>query len=320
MSSTTESAKISKTRALDPAHANLNRKRFRKQLVEKLAPVLNDVLYEFYKKAYLLAEDKQRKRSKDPAQAAEPAITWQSIFQKILKEVAEWDAEVLESIVERIKANLPWFREVVRQMIIHEIYVLMSSRHDQATDDIDFSFELPSDKELVHHLLKCVAGRMRGSVSLYDHSVEETQREHNTLRAQDEIERALGPAVDSLVPIADIARKHFSRAQHEREEDAEAERAEPPAEKAVLLQSEDPAELGAAAGADLHPAHVDIVERKETLAAAAANDADAAAQTALQAAEKAQEAADVAAAAAVIDAPPPQKKRQPRRKATIPEF
>lgn len=317
----TESAKLNKSRHLDPTQANLNRKRFRKQLIDALAPVLNAVLYEFYKKAHALAE--HRKES------------WQRVFQAILREVAEWDDDVVESITERVTASLPWFREVVRQMVVQEIYVLMSSRYDRSTDEIDFKFELPANQQLVHNVLVRVCTRMRGSVALYDHTVDEQVRERNTIVAEDEIRKALNGAIDNMVPIAELVRKHFTEhtaaaaaaatATAATTASTEAEAKE--GDTMTLLQSEQPASSDAMVDpAQVHPAHMEIVKRTETLAAAAANDADAAAQQAMQSAHAAQNAADTAAAVVQAGVPlsaapaPALAEKRARRRLKVEEF
>lgn len=316
----TESAK--RGRHLDPTQADLNRKRFRKQLIDALAPVLNDVLYEFYKKAYDLAE--YRRDTGEDSKAS-----WQRVFQEILKEVATWDDDALDSITKRVVQRMPWFREVVRQMVVQEIYVLMSSKYDRGTDEIDFKFELPANQQLVHNLLIRVCTRMRGFVSLYDHTVDEQTREHNTVAAEDEIRKALRSAIDNLVPIAELVRKHFTeKPPKPAADDNKANEELPtPGDTMTLLQSEQPASADATVDPALvHPAHVDIVQRKEVLAAAAANDADAAAQQAMQSAHAAQNAADTAAAVVQSAAPLPaaatqqaQAKRA-RRRLKVDEF
>jgi hypothetical protein len=288
---TVESAKVAKDRQLDPAQASLSSRRFRDQLVQALAPVLNDEIYELYKKAYALAEAENKK--------------WARVFQDILRECGEWDDDYVREITERVVAIVPWFRVVVRQVVVQEIFVMMSTRYDRAVDDVNFEFELPANEQLVHSILKHVCHHMRGYVSLYSHEVDdETVRVHNTGLAEEQIQKALQPAIASIVPIKKIVEAHLTPPPPPPKE-GNAE------EKMTMLQSEQPVSDSAAASSDTpqHPAHVEIVERKEALAAAAANDATVAAQEAMQSAQLAMSAAKEAEEA--VDKKPKKHRRPP---------
>jgi len=267
-----EKTRLSQDKLRSPNEANLNRERFCLQLVEAVAPLLNDELYELYKKAIALG-----KKSKSP---------WQRIFQTMLSECPQWDDDIVQGITDHIVSKVPWFRQVVKQMVIQEIYVLMSSRYDQPTEDINFEFNLPSNLELMRTILIRVCDYMRGFVYLYSHEVGESEMAKNAGKAERKIQLALQRAIVSFVPTSKIVEAHLNPAPPPPKEGTAED-------QMTLLQSEKPESNGAAEVSDTpqSDAHVDI-ERNETLAAAAANDATSAAKTAVQSAQIAMTAAN----------------------------
>lgn len=274
---TVEKARLLKEKLFSANEANLNRERFCLQLVETLAPLLNDELYELYKKAYRLSQQDKS--------------LWQRTFQQMLAECPEWDDEIVADITERMLKKVKWFRQVVRQMVIQEIYVLMSSRYDEPTQDIDFEFSLPSNLELMRSILCRVCNAMRGYVYLYSHEgLTETEMAKNACKAEKKISCALQKAIVSFVPTERIVEAHLNPPLPP-PKDGQAE------DQMVALKSEEPESKGALEVADtpVENTHVDI-ERQEVLAAAAANDATVAAQEAVQSAQVAVTAAKEAEA------------------------
>ena len=126
-------------------------------------------------------------------------------------------------------------RQIIRQMITQQIFLLMSRRYDKVTPTIDVNFELPSNEELIHKLLCGVCRSMQRYVSLYDHRVSEVQRTVNATEAEEQIRAALKRAFLTLVPIEKIVESHLVQTQPPAVEPE-------PNPVAELLESEKPAD------------------------------------------------------------------------------
>lgn len=204
--------------------ADQNYRAFRDQLLHSLAPIFNDYLYSLY----LTATNYAERNRIDPLLA----------MQKILQGCAKFGARSMEPLINDVNQKVPWMRQIIRQMITQQIFLLMSRRYDKVTPTIDVDFELPSNEELIHKLLCGVCRSMQRYVSLYDHRVSEVQRTVNATEAEEQIRVALKRAFLTLVPIEKIVESHLTQTQQEPAASLTVE----PSPVAELLESEKPAD------------------------------------------------------------------------------
>jgi hypothetical protein len=203
--------------------ADQNYRAFRDQLLHSLAPLFNDYLYSLYLTANNYAE---RNRT-------DALLT----MQKILAGCAQFKEQSIAPLTTDVEQKVPWMRQIIRQMIIQQIFLLMSRRYDKTTPTIDVDFELPGNTVLIHKLLCGVCHWMQRYVSLYDHNVPEMKRTANAMQAEEEIRIALKRAFLTLVPIQKIVETHLTQKQQE-----PPEAAHEPDPVAELLESEKPAD------------------------------------------------------------------------------
>ena len=201
--------------------ADQNYRAFSDQLLLSLAPIFNDYLYSLY----LTATNYAERNRIDPMLA----------MQKILQGCAKFGARSMEPLTNDVSQKVPWMRQIIRQMITQQIFLLMSRRYDKVTPTIDVNFELPSNEELIHKLLCGVCRSMQRYVSLYDHRVSEVQRTVNATEAEEQIRAALKRAFLTLVPIEKIVESHLVQTQPPAVEPE-------PNPVAELLESEKPAD------------------------------------------------------------------------------
>ena len=180
------------------ASAQINYETFMGQVIEKLPPVINGSIYDMYKDAWEYCKRKLKDKGKTLR-----------LFQKLLAEVPKWDAQTIKEETDRTMAQLPWLREVLRQMLVARVHILMSVRYDQETSIRDFKFDMPSNEQVVHKFLIRASKYIRGRPSLYNHQIDEIDRETNTMEAEELISKAVKRTISDLVPLEQIVERHL---------------------------------------------------------------------------------------------------------------
>ena len=195
-----------RTRGLvSPTVVRANYDMFMSQLLEAVPSVMNARFYEMYLDAWSYCKNKYP--DADDAARRQETLT---AFQKLLGQVPNWKPERLADETEVMQKELPWLRKVLQQMLIARVSILMSIRDDERTRG-DFEFVMPPDETIVRTFFDRAAKRLRGHAKWYDHTVDEEDREENTMLAEDLIRDSLEKSIPALVPLKNVVHEHLER-------------------------------------------------------------------------------------------------------------
>ena len=196
----TAAAPPAQSQYVDLQDAKLSYGAYKDQTLDKLAPIINQAIYEIWTDAwnYCITEHKS-------------ASQCNKVFQQLLGEVDKWDEDVIHEETERVMNELTWLREVLRQMLSLQVYILMAVRYEQRTQPPDFEFQLPTDQVIVHKIFQRCARHLRGHIDLYNHQVDDGTRAENTLLAEEIIKRCISRVIDELVPLERVVERHFRK-------------------------------------------------------------------------------------------------------------
>ena len=208
---------IVRTVRADTSTVSASHDMFLSQLLESVPVVINERLYEIYLDACDFVEQYQGELSGEEKQRYILRV-----FQQLLGEIKNWDNERVAEESEHLNATIPWLRDVLRQMLAARVSILMSVRDDRLTQN-NFQFVMPSNEKITHMFYTRVAKRIRGKAALYRNDLDESEREYNTLEAQDLIKSVLERSIPALVPLEEVVQTHLIEGRHHDEEELEVE-------------------------------------------------------------------------------------------------
>jgi hypothetical protein len=181
------------------------------ELKQLLPEFLNEQFYELYKSSYEMAV-------RQGTQNGDFENTIVQTFENVLRAIPSWSQTDVEAHIktywtDKHALTIDDLRPVVRQLLVLRVGLLMSVRDDARTH-ANFNFVMPSDTTIVHSLLKRAARGLRINPQLYMHmengkSISERQREKNTFAAEEIIRQSIHGAIQDLVPIHDVVKRHF---------------------------------------------------------------------------------------------------------------
>ena len=178
---------------------------FMGQLLESIPPVMSTRFYDMYCDAWEYVEGSKKYDNLTHEEKQQKTL---SGFQQLLGLVPKWEDERIIEETEFVTSSLPWLREALRQMLIARVSILMSVRSDKRTNG-NFEFAMPDDERIVHTFFIRAARKIRGKAYLYNHDVDEVEREENALIAEDIIKSSLETSIPSLVPLKEVVQTHL---------------------------------------------------------------------------------------------------------------
>ncbi len=196
-----ESKNKKKKNTVSPHDAKTNYQTYEDQFVDTVSQLINDGIHEIYKNAYWYCSEP----------ANQDACTM-DVFHVLLSEVPNWLPYMIKQESKKITTEIPWFREVLRQMIVQKVNIMVSIKLDRATSIDNFFFELPGNDEIIHRFYTQVAKDLLGFIELYDHTADKTQHANNIYRAQEIIRESLKRCIRTLVPMRALVDQHLCNA------------------------------------------------------------------------------------------------------------
>jgi hypothetical protein len=181
---------------------------FMGQLLEATPPVMSSRFYEMYLDAWEYVDRDPKFNTLD---AEEKQTKTLGGFQQLLGQIPKWEEDRITEEATVFIEDLPWMRETLRQMLIARVSILVSCRSDRRTQG-DFEFVMPDNERIVHTFFMRAARKIRGKAYLYNHEVDEIQREDNALLAEDIIRDSLTASIHSLVPLGEVVQSHLIEA------------------------------------------------------------------------------------------------------------
>jgi len=243
-------------RSVDPNVAQVNYQSYMGQVLERLPPVLVESLYDIYGDAVEYCKREKAYSESDRF----------LIFQRLLKEIKEWDDEEIEEETQRVIEIVPWIRSALQQILISQIHILLSVRNDQYVSRPKFTFDMPGDQEIVHRLLISAARKIRPRVALFDHLLDEYQAESNLLVIEEVVRKSIESAIHSLVPLDAIVNTQYGKkkptATRKKRSVAAKKKKEKVSESGSGGEAEADAEATTEEGDEILPSEIDHLEKK----------------------------------------------------------
>jgi hypothetical protein len=167
---------------------------YMQQLCLTLAPAFNQEYYAMYRVA----------ATRDHEHRVE-------VFLKMLNNEQRFcDNPAVAEFIQEIESKTPWLRNMLKQMVTHQIVILMSTKYDKSNTEINVDFELPATFDILKRMFCYTTLKMRAYVGLYDHALSETQRAVNSQLAEKHIKKFITEAFAHVVPFEQIVRQHLS--------------------------------------------------------------------------------------------------------------
>lgn len=176
----------------ETAHRNL--KQYMAQVNERIPPIIHQAFFAMYNDAVDQCVEKG-----DPK-----ASSRFHIFQQTLSGVKTWDEDTLIDMTEFFEEKAPWMRTVLRQILVANVHILLSMQNDRMVLQNNFQFEMPSDEDIVFHLMRTSARAIRPHARLFDHKLDECDIENNAERLLQIIRRSVESSITTLVPLEEI--------------------------------------------------------------------------------------------------------------------
>lgn len=149
-------------------------------------------------------------------------------FQKLLKEVPNWNNTMIEDHNTKLNNTCGWFNDLMAAVFVSYVKILSSVRLNST--DKKISVKLPTNDVFIHGCYKAVAKDLYRDPFVYHDEMSEYQRDEILTRRY---VVCIEETVKKLLPIQEILRIYVSGKQgeeEEKEEEPEQDSEEPPAE------------------------------------------------------------------------------------------
>jgi len=239
-------------RTVDPNVAQVNYQTYMGQVLARLPPVIVESLYDIYSDAIEFC-----KREREYSEADRFRI-----FQRLLKEIAEWEEDEIAEETERFISAVPWLRSAVQQILISQVHILMSVRNDQYVSRPKFVFDMPREEVIVHRLLKGAARKIRSRVKLFDHTVDEYESETNLLAIEEIVRKSIESEIHALVPLDKIVDAQFGKKTAARRKKAAAATKKKAAAEAEPSGDEGDSQVEVVVEEEISHSEIDNLEEK----------------------------------------------------------
>lgn len=190
--------KLPISETINPQFAQVNYNTYMFQVKEHVAPVILNSLQLIYNDACKYCEEEQL----DEAQRFK-------VFQKALGDIKHWSDEELEEETEEFMGQVPWLRDVLRQILVSQVHILLSARADKYVPDPKFEFSMPSEDQIVFKFLVRAAKTVKPRARLFDHQLEDEEIDANLIEAEEVVRKSIERTIHTLVPIEKIVESHF---------------------------------------------------------------------------------------------------------------
>lgn len=184
----------------DPSIAQVNYDTYKEQVLVYVPPVVIEAFTDIYQDACTHCR----------SELQDPLLQQRfKVFQQLLKEVNEWEEDIVDEEAERFREQIPWLRDALRQILINQVNILLSMKNDRYITNAKFTFEMPTENEIVYHIMKNCARAVKPHARLFDHDLEDIDCQTNLAKMDEVVRRAVELSISSLVPIADIVKAQY---------------------------------------------------------------------------------------------------------------
>ena len=193
----------------------------KKEYTLQLQKILKPRIYEGFKSIYEDIIDVSAKELEENKIQNSSLI---KSFQKILKEVPQWNIDNIKNESERIIkiSNCDYFDSLIEAVFITNTKILTSVQINE-TKPINIKINIPQPQHFIHKCYMKCANEFYKNPYVFDNSKNISPKEkHNNLReALSLIDVGINNAISDLLPIGDILKKGLTKNNYEEQDDAD---------------------------------------------------------------------------------------------------
>jgi hypothetical protein len=158
-------------------------------------------------------------------------------FQKLLREVKNWNNTMIEEHEAKLKNTCGWFNDLISAVFVSYIRILSSVRLNSNSADKKMNVKMPGTDILVHGCFKAAANDLYRDPYVYHEDMSEYQRDIAlTTRFVVDIEET----VKKLLPVQEILALYMKASEEAPVEEQEEEEEPPVEEEEPVLEEEPP--------------------------------------------------------------------------------
>jgi len=169
-------------------------------------------------------------------------------YQKLLKEVPNWNNHMIHQHAEKMSSSCGWFSDLLAAVFVSYVKILSSVRINSETKKI--SLKLPSDDVFIHGCFTNAAKELYKDPYVYHEEMSEYERDANLTRR---FITCIETTVKDMIPIQEILKTYIShkneiefdnnKVEEEPEDPEVEEEVEPEPEVSPLDENGNPVEV-----------------------------------------------------------------------------
>lgn len=165
------------------------KREYLEQLSILMCPPMIDVFVEMYEEAYKLSKGRKVLQ----------------MFQKLLKDVPEWNETMAKDHTDNIANRCAWFKDLVAAVFVSSVKILSAVRLNK--DNKKLSVKLPTNEVFIHSCYKNVAKELYKDPYIFS----ETQSEHTRNdKLYDRFSYCIENTVKELIPVQQILQTYMT--------------------------------------------------------------------------------------------------------------
>jgi len=165
------------------------KREYLEQLSILMCPPMIDVFIEMYEEAYKLSKGRKVLQ----------------MFQKLLKDVPEWNETMAKDHTDNIANRCAWFKDLVAAVFVSSVKILSAVRLNK--DNKKLSVKLPTNEVFIHSCYKNVAKDLYKDPYIFS----ETQSEHTRNdKLYDRFSYCIETTVKELIPVQQILQTYMT--------------------------------------------------------------------------------------------------------------
>ena len=174
-------------------------------------------------------------------------------YQKLLKEVPNWNNHIIHQHTEKMSSSCSWFNDLLAAVFVSYVKILSSVRINSENKKI--SLKLPSNDVFIHGCFTCAAKDLYKDPYVYHEEMTEYERDENLTKR---FITCIEATVKDMIPIQEILKTYisnkseieFENKPEEDTEDPEIEESFPEEPVAAEAEPEAPVEAEGAPTVD----------------------------------------------------------------------
>jgi hypothetical protein len=126
-------------------------------------------------------------------------------YQKLLKEVPNWNNHIIHQHTEKMSSSCSWFNDLLAAVFVSYVKILSSVRINSENKKI--SLKLPSNDVFIHGCFTCAAKDLYKDPYVYHEEMTEYERDENLTKR---FITCIEATVKDMIPIQEILKTYIS--------------------------------------------------------------------------------------------------------------